>query len=63
MVLTDAGPSWDRRLADPERHPGQHHQEGGGNVGLQDEEQHIPTQGKVQHQLGVFSYNETHKEK
>ena len=46
-IQTDAGSGWNRGLADPEGHPGEDHQQGGGNVGLQDEEQDVPTEGKV----------------
>lgn len=55
LLLTNAGPSWHRGLADPERDPGQNHQQNGGNIRLQDEEEHISAQCKMQHQLGVIS--------
>ena len=48
-IQTDAGSGWNRGLADPERHPREDHQQGGGNVGLQDEEQDVPTESKVQY--------------
>lgn len=59
FVLTDACSRWDRRLADPKGDPRENHQQNGGNVGLQDEEEHVPAQGEVQHQLGVLAWKET----
>lgn len=47
VVRTDAGPGRNRGLADPERHPGENHQQDGGNIRLQDKEQHVSTQCKV----------------
>lgn len=61
MALTNASPSWNRRLADPERDPGENHQQNGRNICLQDEEQHVSTQCKMQYQLGVLSCKETQK--
>lgn len=58
FVLTDACSRWDRRLADPKGDPRENHQQNGGNVGLQDEEEHVPAQGEVQHQLGVLAWKE-----
>lgn len=58
LELTNAGPSRYRGLADPERDPGQNHQQNGGNIRLQDEEQDVSTQCKMQDQLGVMSYEE-----
>lgn len=46
-ALTNTGPGWHGGLADPERDPGQNHQQGGGDVRLQNKEQHISPQGKV----------------
>lgn len=62
LILTNAGPSWNRGLADPERDPGEDHQQNGGNIRLQDKEQHISAQSKMQHQLGVLSCEETQKD-
>lgn len=56
LVLTNAGPCRDGRLADPERDPGENNQQNRWNICLQDKEQHIPTQGKMQYQLGVLSW-------
>lgn len=61
MILTNTGPSGDRGLADPERDPGENHQQNGGNIRLQDKEQHISAQCKMQHQLGVLSCEEAQK--
>lgn len=46
-TLTDTRPSWHWRLADPERDPGQNHQQNGRNVRLQDKEQYVSTQCKM----------------
>ena len=54
-IQTDAGSGWNRGLADPEGHPGEDHQQGGGNVGLQDKVEAAPLQLQVEHQLGVVA--------
>lgn len=58
-MLTDACSRRDRRLADPKGDPGEDHQQNGGNIRLQDEEEHVPAQGEVQHQFGVLAWKET----
>lgn len=53
--FTDADPCGDGRLADPEGHPGQDHQQARGNIRLQDEVQDASLQLKVEDQLGVVA--------
>lgn len=54
-LLTDAGSCRNGIEGDPKRNPGQHDEESGRNIGLQDEVQHIPPELKLQDQSRVVS--------
>lgn len=54
-LLTDAGSSRNGIEGDPKRNPGQHHEERGRDVGLQDEVQDIPPELKLQDQPRVIA--------
>lgn len=55
-LLTDAGSCRHGVEGDPKRNPGQHHEERGRNVGLQDEVQDIPPELKLQDQSRIISW-------
>lgn len=53
MFLTQGNSSRHSSAVDPEGHPGQHDHQGGGEIGLEQEEEDVAAQGEVDVQTVV----------